>query len=322
MNMKSSIISMIAFGIVFLATSSAAAQDEVVNVETNIVTLNVAVTDKSGNYVKGLKKSDFSLTDNAMRQDIDTFSSEQAPISFGIVYDLHPSTEEHTSTVLAALEQFVKGLRAEDTYFVTVFNEKGSLTTEFVPSREQLDKFLAEKDARAANSLYDAIFAASEKVRKSGNSKKVLLVLTDGADHTSHHSLKELRLHLRSINLPVYSMTFSNTAGRIYGYTDIYGGTPRRTLGRLDYSDLDRGAIAEISKATGGQSFEDSIRNKYYLAGLLGKVSDEVRNQYVLGFYPDKLDGRWHRLKVAVDGQRSKKLKVSNRKGYQSPKRG
>src|SRR5205085_3588162 len=196
--------------------------------------------------------------------------------------------------------QFVKKLRPADSFFVTVFSEKGSLTTDFVPTRDQISNFLSDNNPGTPNSLYDAIFAASGKIRHTTNSKRVLLVLTDGADHSSDHSLKELRLHLRSVNLPVYSMTFDNVDRRMNSYTDIYRGQPRRTLDVQDYSDLDKGAISEISKSTGGQLFEDSVRNRYYLAGLLGKVYEEVQNQYVIGFYPDALDGRWHRLKVNV----------------------
>jgi Ca-activated chloride channel family protein len=311
----------IIFCILVITGASALGQNDVVNVETNLVTLNVAVTDKSGNYVKGLSKSDFAVLDNSLKQEIDNFSSEEAQVSFGIVYDLHPTTDERTANVLSALGQFVKKLRPADSFFVTVFSEKGSLTTDFVPTRDQISKFLSDNNPGTPNSLYDAIFAASGKIRHTTNSKRVLLVLTDGADHSSDHSLKELRLHLRSVNLPVYSMTFDNVDRRMNSYTDIYRGQPRRTLDVQDYSDLDKGAISEISKSTGGQLFEDSVRNRYYLAGLLGKVYEEVQNQYVIGFYPDALDGKWHRLKVNVNQQQPGKLKISSRKGYQSPKR-
>jgi hypothetical protein len=149
------------------------AQDDPIRVETNLVTINVAVTDKSGNYIKGLKKEDFEVWDKGAKQAIDTFSAENVPLSFGIVYDLHPATDERTRMVLDALRQFTRELKPTDHYFVTVFNERGSLTTEFVPNAEQINANLTDVKPATPNSLYDAIFAASEKVRERRNTKQV-----------------------------------------------------------------------------------------------------------------------------------------------------
>src|ERR1041384_3070044 len=93
---------------------------------------------------------------------------------------------------------------------------------------------------RTPNSLYDAIYTASEQSRERKNSKKELLVLTDGADHASHHSLKELRLHLRTVNLPVYAVTFNETDKRQYGYHDLYRNEPVQRLGIGCTSEIHR----------------------------------------------------------------------------------
>ena len=182
---------------------SFAQDDDTIRVETNLVTLNIAVTDGSGNYVKGLQKKDFQIFDNNFPKVIDEFSAEEAPVTFGIVYDMHPTTGERSANVLESLRRFTKELPAKDNFFVAVFNERGSVTTDFVPSNEQLERALTDARPTTPNSLYDAIFAASDKIRERKNSKQVLLVLTDGEDHSSHHSLKELRLHLSRVNLPI-----------------------------------------------------------------------------------------------------------------------
>lgn len=306
---------------IILTTASIAsrAQDEPVRVETNLVTVNVTVSGKGGAYVKGLKKENFEVLDNRLKQQIDEFSAEEAAVSFGIVYDMHPTTDERTTAVLAALRQFAKELKEKDSYFVTVFNEKGSLTTEFVPTVDQLRTFLSDGTAKGPTSLYDAIFAASEKIRERKNTKRVLLVLTDGADHASHHSEKELRLHLRTVNLPVYAVTFHETDRRQYGYVDLYRSERRHTFGTAEASELDRGVIAELSKTSGGQAFERSIQNRVYLASIFRKVLAEVQNQYVIGFYPENTDGKWHKLKVVINDGTNKRPRVSSRKGYQSP---
>jgi VWFA-related protein len=96
---------------------STLAQNDVVRVETNLVTLNVAVTDNSGNYVKGLNKDQFAILDNGKKQDVESFSMISAPVSLGIVYDMHPTTDEgRTASVLQALRQFTQNSIAETSF--------------------------------------------------------------------------------------------------------------------------------------------------------------------------------------------------------------
>jgi Ca-activated chloride channel family protein len=303
------------------ATAAAAAQDEPVKVETNLVTVNVAVTDRKGNHVAGLAKDDFTLLDCGQKRDIEAVFSEDAPLSVGIVYDMHTTAGQQSEDVLKALKKFTSELKTGDDYFVSVFNERGTLTTQFVPDAEQIERHLSGSNAGSPNSLYDAIFEAGTRVAQLRNSKRILLVLTDGADHSSDHNAKSLKAHLRSVNLPLYALTFNNTNRREYGYMDVFKGGPRQAFGVGDSTALDRGVVAEIAKSTGGQAYENNIRNQYYLSALVHKVLDEVRGQYVIAFYPEEPDGRWHSLKVSVNGQKEKRLKVSGRKGYLSPKK-
>lgn len=103
----------ITLAIIFLITAStdARAQDEPVRVDTNLVTINVTVSGKRGAYVKGLTRENFEVLDNRVKQQIDEFSAEESAVSFDIVYDMHPATDERTAAVLAALKQFAKSLR-------------------------------------------------------------------------------------------------------------------------------------------------------------------------------------------------------------------
>lgn len=295
-------------------------QDDTIRVATNLVTLNVSVSDKKGQPIRGLTQADFRLLDNGKAQAVESFSDGSAPVSFGVVYDQHPTTEEQTRSVLAALKNFSAKLSTNDDLFVTVFNERGSLTTDFVPTEEQI----ARQADSGAKSLYDAIFAAANKMGLSArNHKRVLLVLTDGLDHNSEHSLKQLKNRLRSVNLPVYAITFSNTSSnpRMFSYSDLVGNGRREFFRYGEASELDKAAVADLAKVSGGRTYDGNMRNQVYLSALASKVSDEIKSQYVLGFYPDELDGKFHKLKVSVNGQKERKIKISNRKGYQSPRK-
>ena len=128
--------------IVLLVSSSVFAQDTAISVETNLVTLNVGVTDRNGIFVKGLTKDDFMLAEGGTDRKIDVFSANDAALSIGIVYDMH-ALNDQTTNVLEALKRFTGRLEPHDDYFITVFNEKGSVTTDFVPDADQLRSHLS-----------------------------------------------------------------------------------------------------------------------------------------------------------------------------------
>lgn len=307
---------------VFLLTVYAVAQDQQIAVETNLVTVNVSVTDKSGKYVRGLTKNDFTVLDNGKKQDIDIFSAEDSALSIGIVYDMHRSDDDQSLSVLEALKRFTARLQERDDYFVTVFNEKGSLTTDFVPDRDQIARHLATPNRDSPSSLYDAIFAAGDRIGKLRNTKKYLIVITEGADRDAMHSPKQMQSRLRSLNLPVFALTFTPDHRNSYGYSDIIRNGPRQVIGVGEASELDRSVIDEISRTSGGQAFESNIRNRVYLAAIATKFLEDARTQYVIGFYPESNDGRWHKLSIALDPAKAKGIKISTRKGYQSRRAG
>lgn len=308
-------IKLILLAVILLTASPIFAQDDIISVETNLVTLNVAVTDKNGNYIKDLKAGDFELYDGNVKQEIEQFSSEEAPVYFGIVYDLRNG--ERSQNVLEALRQFTTQLKQTDNYFVTIFNERGSLTTDFVPTAQHISANLTDTKPKTPNSLYDAVYAASNKVRERKNAKQILLILSDGKDNASQSSLKELRTHLRSVNLPVYTVNFDSESRPVWNYSDLYRGQQWRALDVYETSELNKAVLAEISKTSGGQVYDKLIYSRLYLYTIFTKILTEVENQYVIGFYPEMTDGKWHKLKVSLKSEKDN-LKLSNRKGYQS----
>ena len=303
--------------ILFTLSSAAIAQEDRILVDTKLVTVNVTVTDKKGNFVSGLGRQDFAVLDEGIDQPIDVFSAKDASLSIGIVFDMHDA-DERSASVLEALKRFTGRLGPNDDFFVTVFNEKGSLTAEFVPDADQTRRHLADPPGGSARSLYDAIIEASERTRRLKNAKKYLIVISDGTDRKSEHGIKELRTRLRAMNLPVYALTFTPDDHRRYGYEDVTRNGPRKAFRVGEASELDRSVIAEMSRTTGGASFESSVRNRVYLEALAANFLEDARNQYVLGFYPDTSDGRWRKLKVVVRNGRDRGLEVASRQGYQS----
>ncbi len=291
------------------------AQDKPILVETNLVTVNVALTDKQGKSVKGLRQEQFEVFDNKLKQQISHFSAENASVSFGIVYDMHPTTIERTTAVLDSLRAFTKNLSADDRFFIVAFNESGNLNLDFVPTVEQIQNNLKRSEP---NSLYDAIYLAANKLRESKNLKRTLLVISDSADHNSRHSFSDLSKQLKTLDVQIYALVFDEA--EMWTYSDITRGKKRSRLSN-DASSLDRAALQELTLKSGGTSLYPATENTLELYKIYNRIDSEMREFYTLSFYPSEAaDGKWHDLRIglrSVEG--SKRFALTYRQGYQSP---
>ena len=303
--------------IISLFAVAANAQDEVIRVETDLVTVNVAVRDASGKFVKGLQQKQFEIFDNKRKQQISHFSAEDAPVSYGIVYDMHPTTEERTNAVLDSLRAFTKGLDNEDRFFIVAFNERGNLNLDFIPTVEQIQKNLKRSEPTA---LYDAIYLAADKLRESKNLKRTILVISDSADHHSHHSLSELSDQLKSFDAQIYAIIFDER--EMSSYLDITRGEQRQKISG-DASGLDRVALQNLTLKSGGTAHFPTSENSLRLYEIYQRIASEMREFYTLSFYPTETDGKWHELRIGLRSVKgSKGFALTYRQGYQGSLKG
>jgi Ca-activated chloride channel family protein len=250
-------------------------QDERLIVGTDLVTLNVIVTDSKGRYVKGLTRNQFEIYDEKTRQEIAHFSADASPVSLGIVLEVHENATEKTRAMLAAVKEFASSLGDRDDFFFVAFSEHGSVTTEFIPSADQLLNHLKFVKPGGPSALYDALYLASERLQKARNLKKALLVISDGEDEHSRYSYKELRNRLRTLDAQVYAIGIADSAtdpfagyGR-WVFEDITRQTGRRSFLMNSDSAMGRAVLAEMSRVSGGTTLLPRNRKRTGAHGYL-----------------------------------------------------
>jgi Ca-activated chloride channel homolog len=298
-------------------------QPETIVVSSNLVTVNVIVTDREGRYVRGLKAEQFLLYDDNIKQQIAHFSVGPSPVSLGVVYEFDPTAPARSSAVLSALKQFVSVLRLGDTVFFTAYTTNGSVTADFIPATNELLKHFSGSGPGGPANLYDVLYAAAGRLRASPNVKRSLLVISDGTDTSSQHRYGDLENRLREFDAQIYTIHIVVTgvdqfAGyRRWIFEDLTRQTGRRSFLHNSEAEIGRAVLAEMSRVSGAISYSAESESEPELTAICTQIATELRGQYTLGFYPSKITSNSHKLKLRIDGTNSKHFSLSYRKSYQ-----
>lgn len=273
-----------------------------IRMNVDLVLVPVTVTDPMNRLVTGLEKPDFQVYENNKEQLIRTFAAEDAPVSIGIIFDLSGSMTSKLLRAREAILQFIKTANPQDEFFVIGFNDRPELIEDFTSSVEQIQARLATVRSGHRTALLDAIYYGVQKMRDARHERKALLVVSDGGDNRSRYTEGEVRAEVREADVEIYSI----------GIFDPYAPTPEERTGPQ--------LLADISEVTGGRLFRvDDIDE---LGDIAEKISNELRNQYVIGYRPKDLtrDGKWRKVKVKVNPPPGlPPLTVYARTGYYAP---
>jgi Ca-activated chloride channel family protein len=299
--------------------------EEKITIATNLVTVNVIVTDRDGRYLTGLRRDQFEVYDEKVKQQIAHFSNKAAPVSVGIVCEIHNRTPEKTRALLIALKRFTEGLRNDDDFFFMAFGTEGSVTSDFVPTADQVLEHLASVKPGGASSFYDAVYTSADRLRRRPNLKKALLIVSDGEDDNSRTSYQQLRNRLREFDVQVYSIGIANPAtdqslrSGAWMYEDVSRQTTRRPFPLNSDAGMGRAVLAEMARVSGGTTYSPESENEPELLGILTQISLELREQYTIGFYPagERRDNDWHRILVKLNSGRAlREVVLSYRQAY------
>lgn len=276
-----------------------------IRVDSDLVLIPVTVTDRRDRFVTGLEKEHFKLFDDQVEQTITHFASEDAPLSVGVVFDCSGSMGGKLSKSREAVAQFLKTANPGDEFSLIKFADHADLVVRLTRRAEEIQNRLSFLQARGSTALLDAIALSMNKMKRAHNSRKALLIVSDGGDNCSRSTLRELRNRIREANVQIYAIGILEPAG-------MRG----RSLEELTGPTL----LSEIAEQTGGLMFE--VENLNDLPGIASRIGVALRNQYVLGYSPANLrkDGKYHHVQVKLAPPKiGPRLRASWRLGYYAP---
>jgi Ca-activated chloride channel family protein len=274
-----------------------------IRVNVGMVVLHASVRQRNGTPWPKLSKEDFQVYEDGVGQRIESFSAEDIPVTAGLVVDSSGSMgPKRREAVIAALT-FARLSNPRDQMFVVHFNENVWFglpdDTPFTDRQADLRAALLRSAANGKTALYDAVAAALEHLLKSRQDKKVLIVISDGADNASKHNLAQIMSMAKQSEAIIY------------------------TIGLFEPADPDRnpGVLRQLAKATGGEAFlPDSLQD---IEPVCERIARDIRNQYTLGYLPanQKQDGAYRAIEVKAAAPHRGRLSVRTRTGYYSPSR-
>jgi len=269
-------------------------------VDTNLVLVPVSVTDPMNRSVTGLEPENFRVFDNGLEQTIGRFSRDDEPIAVGFLFDTSGSMGEKLDRSRTAARAFSNAANPEDEFCLVTFDSSPRLLTPLTRDIGDVENQILFSHSHGSTALLDAILLGLAEIRKSKQNKRALLLISDGGDNNSRYSEKEVRRGLQEADVLIYAIGVFGDAK-----------SPEEAEGPA--------LMNRIAESTGGRLFNTGWAE---IPDIARAISLELRNRYVLGFYPRDLkpDGRYHRLQVKmVSPPGLPPLQAHWRSGYYAP---
>ncbi|HVP43450.1 MAG TPA: VWA domain-containing protein [Terriglobales bacterium] len=271
-------------------------------VDVDLVLVNVTITDPMNRLVTGLEKENFKVFEGNQEQQIRHFSSEDAPISLGVVFDVSGSMKSKMERAKEAVIQFFKTANPQDEFFMITFSDRPEVLADFTQSVEDIQSKVVFAVPQGRTAMLDAIYMGITKMQDAHNPKKALLIISDGGDNRSRYTDSEIKNLVKEADVQLYAI-------------GIYDPVPRSAEEAAGPAML-----SQITEVTGGRTF--TVDNPNDLADVATKIGIELRNQYVLGYRPNNAarDGRWRKIKVKLNPPKGlPQLTVYAKTGYYAP---
>lgn len=279
-----------------------------IRADVEMVLVNVSVVDPvSDRLVTGLKKEDFEVFEDKKHQQVSQFSTEEAPISACVIFDLSGSMADKVEKSRIALGQFFRLANPKDEFALIAFNDRPEKLSGFTSDANTLVSKLAFAEPKGRTALMDAVYLGIDEMRHAKHSRKVMVIISDGGDNHSRYSERDLRKAVREADVQIYAIG-------IYETPEYRARTPEELAGPS--------LLADLTSMTGGREF--SIQNVNDLPAAAERISHEMRSIYILGYAPANQahDGKWHKIQVKLRLPKNvPRLQLFNKSGYYAPLR-
>jgi Ca-activated chloride channel homolog len=268
-----------------------------ISVNVDLVVLHATVRDRQGAFVPDLGKEDFAVFEDGKSQAIRSFSHEDIPVTVGLVVDHSGSMKRKIAEVVTAARSFVQTSNPQDRLFVVNFNERVTLglpdTVSFTSRIDQLEFAILNTPADGMTALYDAAVEGLERFQAGSRDKGALIVVSDGGDNASKHTLDQLLKLAEQSSVVVY------------------------TIGVFDQDDVDRnpGVLRRLARTTGGEAFFPEKLDD--VVAICERIAHDIRNQYTIGYVSSNVEkpGAFRTIRVTAGGAAGR-LQVRTRSGY------
>jgi VWFA-related protein len=296
-----------------------------IHLEARLINLNVKATDRIGNPLPELSKQDFRIFEDGVEQDIAFFEPLSAPINVMLLLDLSGSTSESRKIMIETAKRFIDSLGPGDRIAAAAFTRRFILASDFTSDKKALKKSVDKmKKIQGGTAFYDGMWAAMDVLDRARDSRKAIVVLTDGVDNSlldsdfepTNYTFDELLNRVREQDATVYPIYFNPVEAelrKIMNDPENSDGRRQRAERRLQPNIIAHRQIEKLADESSGMVFVATGENE--LDGVYQRVAAELRLIYTLAYSPKNKahDGKYRKIEVKVN--RDSAL-VKTRRGY------
>jgi Ca-activated chloride channel homolog len=272
-----------------------------------VINLAVSVTDIQNRYVTDLKKPDFAVFEDGVKQDLSLFTQENLPISLSLLIDGSASMADKIPFVQSAAARFVKTLRPQDNAEVMQFNDRTTVLQDFTPDHQKLEEAIKKTEASGPTALHNALYVALKDLNKMKKAaelrRRAIVLLSDGEDTASLVNDEQVLELARKTEIAIYAISLRPSR------------VPERN--RQQFSQAVH-LLTALSRETGGQVFFPNSISE--LDTVYDRIAEELRTQYNLGYVSSnsRRDGKWRRVVVRAPTREG--LTIRHKIGYYAPR--
>jgi Ca-activated chloride channel homolog len=269
-----------------------------IRASVDLVMVPVSITDALNRPVVGLAEENFEILENKKLQAIKNFSSEDVPVSIGIVLDVSGSMGQKLDRAREAVTEFCEEANPQDEFFMVTFSDEPHLTTDFTTKSDEIENNLLTVRSKGLTSLLDAVYMALNEMQHARYARKAILIISDGGDNHSRYTERDVRAAVKEADVTIFAV----------GTYDHYASTQEELLG----PEL----LETITQPTGGTAF--TLSSPVDLPAVTRNIGIRLRHQYMLTYQPQSAkDGKWHKISVKLRlPKRFDFLHVHARPGY------